>query len=112
MQRPTFWLMLLVPLVGILFLREPRVAQSEEIFLRWLLRNSDPSGPMAPLTVVEIGQDQVLDRDPSVEMTSQGAGKKGVSPLEFALFLQSILEFKPSVVSFENILNWRERDKD
>ncbi|PYJ07714.1 MAG: hypothetical protein DMF06_14860 [Verrucomicrobia bacterium] len=112
MQRPTFWLMLLVPLVGILFLREPRVAQSEETFLRWLLRNSDPSGPMAPLTVVEIGQDQVLDRDPSVEMTSQGAGKKGVSPLEFALFLQSILEFKPSVVSFENILNWRERDKD
>ena len=104
--------MLLVPLLGMIFLREPRVAQSEEFFLRWLLRNSEPRGPVAPLTVVEIGQDQVLDRDPSVEMTSQGAGKKGVTPLEFALFLQSILEFQPTVVSFENILNWRERDRD
>ena len=104
--------MLLVPLVGIIFLREPRVAQSEEFFLRWLLRNSTPHGPAAPLTVVEIGQDQVLDRDPSPETTSGQAGKKGVSPLEFALFLQSILEFQPAVVSVENILKWRERDQD
>jgi hypothetical protein len=112
MLRPTFWLMLLVPLVGILFLHEPRVAQAEEFFLRWLLRNSEPHGPTAPLTVVEIGQDQVLDRDPALETTSRQAGKKGVSPLEFALFLQSILEFQPAVVSFENILNWRQRDQD
>ena len=32
--------------------------------------------------------------------------------MEFALFLQSVLEFQPTVVAFENILKWRERDKD
>jgi hypothetical protein len=42
MQRPTIWLMLVVLLLGILFLREPRLEQSEEIFLQWLLKNSDP----------------------------------------------------------------------
>ena len=35
-----------------------------------------------------------------------------ISPLEFALFLQSALDFQPTVVAFENILKWRERDRD
>ena len=56
MQRPTIWLMLVVLLLGVLFLREPRLEQSEEFFLRWLLK-FEPHGPMAPLTVVEIGHD-------------------------------------------------------
>jgi CHASE2 domain len=112
MQRPTIWIMLVVLLLGVIFLIEPRLEQSEEFFLRWLLKNSEPSGPMAPLTVVEIGHDAVLDRDPARESTLSNAGKTGVSPLEFALFLQSVLEFKPTVVAFENILKWRERDKD
>ena len=112
MQRPAIWLMLVVLLLGVLFLREPRLEQSEEIFLRWLLKNSEPRGPMAPLTVVEIGHDAVLDRDPLKESASPRAGGSGVSPLEFALFLQSVLEFQPTVVAFENILKWRERDKD
>ncbi len=55
---------LVVLLLGVLFFREPRLEQAEEIFLQWLLRNSEPHGPVAPLTVVEIGQDAVLDRDP------------------------------------------------
>src|SRR5438477_6561987 len=67
---------------------------------------------MAPLTVVEIGHDAVLDRDPLKTSSSPHAGGSGVSPLEFALFLQSVLEFQPTVVVFENILKWRERDKD
>jgi len=67
---------------------------------------------MAPLTVVEIGHDAVLDRDPVKDSSSPHAGGSGVSPLEFALFLQSVLEFQPTVVAFENILKWRERDKD
>jgi hypothetical protein len=112
MQRPTIWIMLVVLLLGVVFLREPRFEQSEEFFLRWLLKNSELHGPMAPLTVVEIGHDAVLDRDPAKEASSSPAGKSGVSPLEFALFLQSILEFQPTVVAFENILKWRERDKD
>jgi hypothetical protein len=62
--------------------------------------------------VVEIGHDAVLDRDPLKQSSSPHAGGSGVSPLEFALFLQSVLEFQPTVVAFENILKWRERDKD
>jgi hypothetical protein len=111
MQRPTIWITLAVLLLGVVFVREPRLERSEEFFLRWLLKNSEPRGPMAPLTVVEIGHDAVLDRDPLTESSSQGPGK-GVSALEFALFLQSALEFQPPVVAFENILKWRERDKD
>jgi hypothetical protein len=34
-----------------------------------------------------------------------------VLPLEFALFLQSVLQFKPTVVAFENVLKWRETEK-
>jgi hypothetical protein len=106
--------MLIVLLLGILFLREPRLEQSEEFFLRWLLKNSDPHGSPAPLTVVEIGHDNLMDREATSEAgeSSPHAGGSVVSPLEFALFLQSILEFKPTVVAFENILKWRERDKD
>jgi len=106
--------MLVVLLLGILFLREPRLEQSEEIFLQWLLKNSDPHGPAAPLTVVEIGQDAVMQREPLKDSgeTSPHAGGSVVSPLEFALFLQSALNFQPTVVAFENILKWRDRDKD
>ena len=63
MQRPTIWLTLVVLLLGILFLREPRLERSEEFFLRWLLRNSEPHGPAAPLTVVEIGHDSLLEAE-------------------------------------------------
>jgi hypothetical protein len=112
MQRPTIWITLAVLLLGVVFVREPRLERSEEFFLRWLLRNSEPRGPVAPLTVVEIGHDAVLDRDPAKEPTSPHAGGSGVSALEFALFLQSVLEFQPTVIAFENILKWRERDKD
>jgi hypothetical protein len=112
MQRPAIWLMLAVLLLGVIFVREPRLEQSEEFFLQWLLRNSEPHGSMAPLTVVEIGHDAVLDRDPLKDSHSPHAGGNGVSPLEFALFLQSVLEFQPTVVAFENILKWRERDRD
>ena len=47
----------------------------------------------------------------STEAFLHGGGA-AISPLEYALFLQSILEFQPTVVAFENILKWRERDKD
>ena len=107
MQRPTFWLMLVVLLLGILFLREPRLERSEEFFLRWLLKNSDPHGPPAPLTVVEIGHDALLDR----EQSSTNSETSAVLPLEYALFLQAVLPFQPTVVAFENILKWRETEQ-
>jgi hypothetical protein len=120
MQRPAFGLllqilmMLVILLLGVLFLREPRFQRSEEIFLRWLLTNSDPHGPAASLTVVEIGHDNTMERTPAGEgdEASPRSGANVVSPMEFALFLQSALEFQPTVVAFENILKWRETEKD
>src|SRR5438067_4920741 len=107
-------LMLVVLLLGVLFLREPRLERHEELFLRWLLKNSDPHGPAASLTVVGIGHDNLMEREPAKEgdENSQHSGANVVSPMEFALFLQSALEFQPTVVAFENILKWRETEKD
>lgn len=106
MQRPSIWLMLVIILVSLLFLREPRLQQWDEGFLRWLLRNSQPKGGVVPLTVVEIGRDAV------VQKTGETAAKGTVSPLEFSLFLQAALEFKPTVVAFESILHRREGAQD
>ena len=57
MQRPSLWPLLVVLLLGVLFLREPRFQRFEEIYLRWLVRNSRPAGPPIPLTVVNLGDD-------------------------------------------------------
>jgi len=106
--------MLVVLLLGILFLREPRLERSEEFFLRWLLKNSDPHGPAASLTVVDIGHDNLMEREPAKEgdESSPHSGANVVSPMEFALFLQSALAFQPTVIAFENVLKWRETEKD
>src|SRR5438132_10043975 len=94
MERPSIWVLLVVVLLGVLFLREPRFQRAEEFFLRWLLKNSQTSGKSVPLTIVEVGRN--------------GA----ISPLESALFLQAALEFKPTVVAIEPILRWAERSRD
>ncbi|MFN2621782.1 MAG: hypothetical protein ABR611_02960 [Chthoniobacterales bacterium] len=106
--------MVVVLLLGLLFLREPRLERSEEFFLRWLLNNSDPHSKAASLTVVDIGHDNSLERTPAAEGDESGprSGANVVSPMEFALFLQSALEFQPTVVAFENVLKWRETEKD
>src|SRR5258708_12527998 len=110
MQRSTLWLILVVLLLGILFLREPRLERSEEFFLRWLLKNSDPHGPAASLVVVDIGHDNLMQREPAKEgdENSPHSGANVVSPMEFALFLQSLLQFPPPAVPFKNILHWRD----
>ena len=101
--------MLVVLLLGALFVREPKLERSEESFLQWLLRNSPPHGTSAPLTVVEINRDTLMERTPAKQRT---AAEASASPLELALFLQSALEFQPTVIAFENILGWREREKE
>jgi hypothetical protein len=109
--------MLVVLLLGLLLLREPRFAAVEERFLSWLIPHSQAGGPPVPLTVVEIGQDPLTTPKSAQEPTGSptpGTDNSGsaVSPLEFALFLQSTLDFQPGVIAFENILRWRERDRD
>lgn len=115
MQRPSLWMMIVVLLLGLLFLREARLQRSEEIFLRWILRNSQPGGLTAPLTIIEIGHDAGLPLsgaapDPT-EKFLHGPGTS-ISALEYALFLQAALEFKPTVIAFEPILKFRAREKD
>ena len=106
MQRPSIWLMLAIVLASLLFLREPRLQRYDEAFLRWLLRNSRPIGAAIPLTIVDIRGENSPDKKES--RPSSGP----TSPLEFALFLQAALEFKPTVVAFESILHWDESHKD
>src|SRR5213075_402323 len=81
---------------------------------RWLLKNSEPHSKAASLTVVDIGHDNSLEHAPAAEgdESAPRSGTNVVSPMEFALFLQSALEFQPTVVAFENILKWRETEKD
>jgi hypothetical protein len=116
MPRFSIWPVLVLFLLGILLLREPRFEKLEENFLRWLLHNAQPPKVDIPLTVVEIGRDrsspnQKESPDESTEAFLHGGGA-AISPLEHALFLQSVLEFQPTVVAFESILKWREHDKD
>ncbi len=99
--------MLAIVLASLLFLREPRLQRYDEVFLRWLLRNSRPTGGSIPLTVVDIGG--VID--PTTGKSEQRPN--GVfTPVEFALFLQAALEFKPTVVAFEPILQWDNTGKE
>ncbi len=94
MERPSIWVIIVVLLLGVLFLREPRFQRSEEIFLRWLIRHSQPAARTVPITIVETGRENPPP------------------PLETALLLQGILEFKPTVIAIEPILQWGERNKD
>jgi hypothetical protein len=93
-ERPSIWVIIVVLLLGALFLREPRFQRSEEYFLRWLIRHSQPAVKTVPITIIETGRENPPP------------------PLETALLLQGILEFKPTVIAIEPILQWGERSKD
>jgi hypothetical protein len=66
-------------------------------------------GDTVPLTIVDItrtpGNEKPADKQPS-------ASASRISPVEYALFLQAALEFKPTVIAFEPILQWPAQDKD
>jgi len=94
MERPSIWVIIVVFLLAVLFLREPRFQRCEEIFLRWLIRHSQPAAKTVPITIIETGRENPP------------------APLETALLLQGILEFKPTVIAVEPILQWGERNKD
>src|SRR5256714_3463316 len=94
MERPSIWVIIVVLLLGVLFLREPQFQRSEEVFLRWLIRHSQPVAKSVPITIVETGRENPP------------------APLETALFLQGALQFKPTVIAMEPVLQWGERAKD
>lgn len=97
--------MLAIVLASLLFLREPRLQRYDEVFLRWLLRNSRPIGGTIPLTIVDFNS----ETDSQKEARPPGTL---ISPVEYALFLQAALEFKPTVIAFEPILQWDKTGKD
>lgn len=118
MRRQTILLMLVILLLGIVFSREPRLQRSEQIFLRWLVRNAEirpaPTGP-PPLTIIDItgkpiAQSESGSFDPT-ETFLRGSSRAN-SPLELALFVQALLDFNPTIIAFEPILKWPERVKD
>jgi len=114
-MRQSLLVMLVVLLLGILFVRDPRLQQTEEIFLRWLLRSASIPRRMAPLTIVELGGksgggEQASTPEPGVAIL--GRASDANSPLELALFLQALLEFKPTVVAFEGVLKWPPDKRD
>ena len=94
MERPSISVIIVVSLLGVLFLREPRFQRSEEIFFRWLIRHSQPATKTVPITIIETGRENPPP------------------PLETALLLQGALEFKPTVIAIEPVLQWGERSKD
>jgi hypothetical protein len=107
--RQSILVMLVVLLFGIIFVREPRLQQSEEIFLRFLLESSQTQKGPVPLTIVDLGNKQGATTPRGLaepgETFLSGAGNAN-SPLELALFLQALQEFQPTVVAFERVLSW------
>jgi hypothetical protein len=114
-MRQSVLVMLVVLLLGILFVRDPRLQQTEEIFLRWLLRSASTPKRMAPLTLVELGGKSGGGEQASTPESGAailGRASDANSPLELALFLQALLEFKPTVVAFEGVLKWPPDKRD
>src|SRR5260370_5904141 len=94
MERPSIWVIIVVLLLGLLFLREPRFQRSDEIFLRWLIRHSQPAAQALPITIIETGR------------------ANPPAPLEAALLLQAAVERQPAVSAIEPTSPRRDRHKD
>lgn len=114
MERPSLWLMLVLVLLGILFLQQPRLRRYDELFLRWLVENSALHNKRVPLTIVEIGAPNSQKHGAAAEsskafLQTTGSAK---SPLESALFLQAAIDFKPGVIAFEPVLQWPAQAND
>ncbi|MGI8956548.1 MAG: hypothetical protein ACR2II_06500 [Chthoniobacterales bacterium] len=114
MRRPSPWLILVVILLGVLILLGPRLQKVDDVLLGWFMEHSKAALPPAPVTLVEIGRNDFQRMMPPEEKKPLPEGEtapRSRSPLEFALFLEAVLEFKPTVVAFEPIMIWRERDQ-
>jgi len=101
--------MLVIFLACMFFLREPRIQRFDELYLRWLLKNAPATGVSVPLTIVDIGGDSIA---PKARGETKEDSSRAISPVEYALFLQATMEFNPTVVAFESILQWNNQQKD
>jgi len=101
--------MVVILLACMFFLREPRLQRFDQTFLHWLLKNAPSNGVAVPLTVVDIGGGGLLPKNRPPQSPESGTA---ISPVEYALFLQAALEFNPTVVAFEPVLQWDGQHKD
>src|SRR3954452_296265 len=111
MKRPSIWLMLVILLACLFFLREPRLQRFDDSFLHWLLKNAPATGATVPLTIVDIGGESSLSKNRAQAPATENPGR-AISPVEYELFPQAALEFIPTVVAFECILQWNGVQKD
>src|SRR5690348_14421195 len=98
MRRPSPWLIVVIILLGVLILREPRLQRVEERFLAWFTQHAEGVLPQAAVTEVEIGREDIQRMTPAERLKPlpQGeAARRSLSPLEYALFLQGVLNFQP-----------------
>ena len=119
MRRPSAWLILVVILLGAFILREPRLQEVEDLFLSWFMQQSQPLLPAAPVTLVEISRADIqrmpaplAPNDQTPQPDKDKLEGRFLAPLEYALFLQAVIEFQPAVVAIEPIVLWRDRDKE
>jgi hypothetical protein len=114
MRRPSTWLLIVIILLGASILREPRLQALDDTLLGWFMVHAESTLPPTPVTQVEIGREDIEHLSPAEQakpLPPGQAARRSLSPLEYALFLQAILEFRPSVVAIESLLIWRDRDK-
>ena len=100
MRRSPTQLIFAVLVLGMLLLREaqaPPLAGIEEAFVNWLTANSNGAHSRAPVTLVEI-DDNCLASHPWPW-----------SPLDYASFLDGVLQFQPRAVGIEPVLAWDEK---
>jgi hypothetical protein len=101
MQKfPMQW-MLAVFVAGLLLLHESWQGlgvQADARYVGWLMANSPHAAAPAPLVLVEIN-DSSLEGDHAWPW----------SPLDYSLFLQTALPFKPAVLAMEPALDWERK---
>jgi CHASE2 domain-containing sensor protein len=97
MFRTGAQLLLLTLLAGLILLfqaqQEP-LASWDQDFADFLARNSHHRAALAPMTLVEIDDASLADHP------------WPWSPLDFSLYFQAVLPFKPEVVAIDEVLDW------
>lgn len=119
MRRRSAWLVPVLIVLGALILRAPLLQRVDDTFLTWFMRQSQPLLAPVPVTLVEISPAEFEKIPKPAPGTEQPPGatkgqpfRSAISPLDYALFLQAVMEFQPSVVALEPIVIWRDGDKD
>ncbi len=98
MRASRLQLTLILLVLGLLLTRESREGSGfsiERDFVDWLMSNATRASPPAALTLVEINDSSL-----------QEGHTWPWSPLDYALFVQAAIPFKPRLIAIEEVLSW------